>query len=208
MSATDRPTRFAADVGCSPRCRASANIVLAVRTASSKSPPGDLGAEPDLECRGQELERPQISGSTRSAPSVWTRSSTCQSAVSSRAAQSACVSACPPYPLEFVGRQLAERHRLVAGSLGDSFLAEEEIPLLHEAAEIPLDGVAGLQLPHFRQELVLQGRLRCRHRPHGQTDRGFPGPRLRGGDGQRHSGEKDGIIAVRLSLLCAPNGAC
>ena len=74
---------------------------------------------------------------------------------------------------QLVYRQFGERHRLVAGTFGGGFFREEESPLLHEAFQVILGRIAGIQLPQFRQELILEHRFRRRHRPHGQMNGGL-----------------------------------
>ena len=87
--------------------------------------PRHLASEPDVERRRQNLERPQFIRQ-RSTPPFWMRSRACQSSASSRAAQSACRSAKPPYLSQLFQRQVGERHRLVAGTLGGGFLLKKK----------------------------------------------------------------------------------
>ena len=75
--------------------------------------------------------------------------------------------------------QLQERHAPEAVATGDALLAVEERPLLHEALQVLLRGIARIQLTEIRQELILQGRPRRRHRMDVEADRGFAGGRAR-----------------------------
>src|SRR5262249_49150427 len=79
----------------------------------------------------------------------------------------------------------------VTGARRRGLLAVEEVPLLLEAADVPLHRVAGVQLAHLRQEQVLERRFRGGHRPDAQAHHGPLTPRTRGEQGQRHGGEKD-----------------
>ena len=144
---------------------ASANIVLAVRIASSKWLPATSARNRTWSAAARSWSGPSSPGSvSRSRRSGLARGS------ASRAHPAG-----PPSPpararrrrsCELVERQLGERHRLVAGTLGRGLLAVEEKPLLHEALQVILGGIAGVQLPQFRQELILEGGHRRRHRLH------------------------------------------
>ena len=146
MRDAESPTRLAASVGCSPRWRASANIVLAVPTASSNCAPGDLGAEPDLERLGQDLERPQLGRDDVGAAVLD---------AAAGPASRACPAAPPSPPASARSRRSrrsllepAARRAASSGTgsrSGDGLLAEEEVPLLHEAAS----GTTGPELPGF-----------------------------------------------------------
>ena len=102
-----RPTarrRFATSVGCSPRCRASANIVLAVRIASSKRRPATSARNRTWSAAARTWSGPSSAGNVSMPPSWTATGGPASRAVSSRAAQSACRSAdaavlaraCPP----------------------------------------------------------------------------------------------------------------
>ena len=174
-------------------------------------PPGHLGAEPDLERRRQDLERPQLRRQhvhaavldaleglpvERIQPGRPVRLLQCRRRRNSRSLSS---------------RQLGERHRLVAGALGGGLLAEEEGPLLHEALQVILGGVAGVQLAQFRQELILERGLRRRHRPHVEADRRLLGAGIEGNAASATAARRTRVIAEYSRrqrsdgcVVCAP----
>ncbi len=89
-------------------------------------------------------------------PSALSFKRVCQSGLSSRAAQSACASG-PAVFLEFLRRQLRERHRQQFFAALEGLLVEKELLLFHEAFQIVLNRVARVHLLEFGQEQVAQG---------------------------------------------------
>ena len=159
--ATHSPTRSATSVGCSPRWRHRANIVLAVRIASSKRCPATSARNRTWSASARIWSGPSSAGSTLHAAVLDATEGLPVERIQPGRPVGLAERAAAVLRATCSSRQLGERHRLVAGAFGDALLAEEEDPLLHEALQVILGGVARVQLAHFRQELILQRRLRA-----------------------------------------------
>ncbi len=160
-----------------------------------ESTPGHLGTEPYLERACQDLERPQLGREHIDSPVLDLREGLPVESVQ------------PGRPVRLpkrrptvlpqrLGRQFGKRHGQVAGTIGNGLFRIKKVPLDHEALEVTMGGVAGVQLPQFRQELILQHGLWRRHRTDGEMDRRLLGTRIQrersqqggGQDGASHRG--------------------
>ncbi len=153
------PTRLPIKVGCSARCLAKANIVFAVRMASSKCPraisarnrtwkrPRQPTHLLDL---GEQQVEPVDLQLLEHLPVGFVHPRRTVGLDQHRAA----------VVLHLADRQLLERHRQQPLAAFEGLLVEQETLLFHAALHVVIDWVPGRHFVEFRQQHVAKGRPR------------------------------------------------